>query len=83
MVFLIQRQQNKDSMATQLKLSEIVAAVKGASNRMITVEDLNEAELLRLHDRYRELTAAVASRQDPNVRCSIEDQGPTQSLAHQ
>src|SRR4051794_35626016 len=35
MVFLIQRSQNKDSLAVQLKLNELVAAVKGASNRLI------------------------------------------------
>ena len=34
MVFLIQRTQNKDSLAIHLKLNEMVAALKGASNRM-------------------------------------------------
>src|SRR5262249_29641201 len=38
MVFLIQRAQNKDSQAIHLKLNELVAAVKGASNRLINVE---------------------------------------------
>ena len=52
MVFLIQRTQNKESLALQLKIDEIVAAVKGASNRMISVEDLSEAELQHLHARY-------------------------------
>ena len=40
MVFLIQRSQNKDSLAVHLKLNELVAAMKGASNRLINVEDL-------------------------------------------
>ena len=40
MVFLIQRSQNKDSLAIHLKLNEIVAALEGASNRLINVEDL-------------------------------------------
>jgi low affinity Fe/Cu permease len=39
MVFLIQRTQNKDSLAVQLKLNEIVAALEGASNRLVNVED--------------------------------------------
>src|SRR5690349_8034711 len=43
MVFLIQRAQNKESLAVQLKLNEIVAAIEGASNRMISVEDLSES----------------------------------------
>jgi low affinity Fe/Cu permease len=40
MVFLIQRSQNKDALAIHLKLNEIVAALEGASNRLIDVEDL-------------------------------------------
>jgi low affinity Fe/Cu permease len=61
MVFLIQRSQNKDSLAIQLKLNEIVAAVDGASNRMVNVEDLSEAELDVLHRHYARL-AAMAKR---------------------
>ena len=41
MVFLIQRAQNKESQVVELKLSEIVAALKGASNRLIDVESLS------------------------------------------
>jgi low affinity Fe/Cu permease len=52
MVFLIQRTQNKESLAMQLKINELVAALKGASNQLISVEDLSEAELQQLHARY-------------------------------
>jgi len=55
MVFLIQRSQNKESMAVQLKLNELVAAVQGASNRLIDVESLSEADLKVLHTHYRRL----------------------------
>src|SRR5712672_990398 len=58
MVFLIQRSQNKDSLAVHLKLNEIVAAIKGASNRLINVEELPEddvAVLKRYHNRLVEL----------------------------
>jgi low affinity Fe/Cu permease len=55
MVFLIQRAQNKDSLALQLKLNELVAAVDGASNRLISVEDLSEEELKTLHVHYQRL----------------------------
>jgi low affinity Fe/Cu permease len=64
MVFLIQRSQNKDTMAVQLKLNEIIAAVRGASNELIAIEDLSEDELRMLHGRYQrllELTSASAS----------------------
>jgi low affinity Fe/Cu permease len=54
-VFLIQRAQNKDAMAIQLKLNELVAAMEGASNRLIDVEDLSEDELQALHRFYGRL----------------------------
>jgi low affinity Fe/Cu permease len=55
MVFLIQRTQNKDSLALHLKLNELVAAIEGASNRLIDVEDLDEKELQLLHQYYGKL----------------------------
>ena len=55
MVFLIQRSQNKDALAIHLKLNEIVAALEGASNRLIDVESLTEKEIQTLHNHYREL----------------------------
>ena len=55
MVFLIQRSQNKDALAIHLKLNEIVAALEGASNRLIDVEDLTEQEIKTLHKHYQEL----------------------------
>jgi low affinity Fe/Cu permease len=55
MVFLIQRAQNRESLAVQLKLNELVAAIEEASNRLISVEDLSEEELEVLHAHYRNL----------------------------
>ena len=49
MVFLLQRNQNKAALAIHLKLNEIVAALEGASNRLINVEDLTEEEVRVLH----------------------------------
>ncbi|HEX4406961.1 MAG TPA: low affinity iron permease family protein [Polyangia bacterium] len=65
MVFLIQRSQNKDAMAVHLKLNEIVAALHGASNRLIDAEDLNEAELVKLHKFYKRL--AEMSKRDGDL----------------
>jgi len=62
MVFLIQRTQNKDSLAVHLKLNEIVAAIEGASNRLIDVEDLTEDEIATLHKHYQKL--ASMSKED-------------------
>ncbi len=50
MVFLIQNTQNRDTMALQLKLSELVLAVKGAQNKFAAVEDLSDNELEELHE---------------------------------
>jgi low affinity Fe/Cu permease len=61
MVFLIQRSQNKDALAVHLKLNEVVAAIQGASNRLIDAEDLTEAELVKLHRYYMHL-AEMAKR---------------------
>jgi low affinity Fe/Cu permease len=61
MVFLIQRSQNKDALAVQLKLDEIVAALEGASNRLISIEDLSEEELKVLRIHYQRL-AEMAKR---------------------
>jgi low affinity Fe/Cu permease len=49
MVFLIQNTQNRDTMALQLKLAELIIAMKGAKNSLATVEDLSEEELEDLH----------------------------------
>jgi len=68
MVFLIQRSQNKDSQAVHLKLNEIVAAISGASNRLIDVEDLSEAELKVLHKYYQEL--ALLSKKERHITAS-------------
>jgi low affinity Fe/Cu permease len=73
MVFLIQRAQNKDALAIHLKLNEIVAAMEGASNRLIDVEDLSEAEIVALRKYYRRLIELA--REDDNLTTthSIEE----------
>jgi low affinity Fe/Cu permease len=68
MVFLIQRSQNKDSLAIQLKLNEIVAAVEGASNQMINVEDMSEEEILLLHQHF--CTLAKLAKEDVELTSS-------------
>src|SRR3954451_3255614 len=55
MVFLIQRSQNKDARAVHLKLNELVAAVEGASNRLINIEESSEAEERLLSRHYTRL----------------------------
>ena len=66
-VFLIQRSQNKDTLAIHLKLNELVAALQGASNRLIEVEGLSERELRTLEEHF----AAPAKRPVSRLRVSV------------
>ena len=73
MVFLIQRAQNKDSLAVHLKLNELVAAMQGASNRLIDVEDLSEKELATLHRFYGELARLARDEARITESHSVEE----------
>ena len=73
MVFLIQRAQNKDAMAIQLKLNELVAAIDGASNRLIDVEDLSEKELVALHRFYAQLVGMARKDSTLTASHSVEE----------
>lgn len=73
MVFLIQRTQNKDSLALHLKLNEIVAAMQGASNRLIDVESLSEQELNLLHLHYIRLAQMAQQELTLTKSHSIEE----------
>jgi low affinity Fe/Cu permease len=70
MVFLIQNTQNRDTLAIQLKLSELVLAVKGAENKFAAIEDLTDEELEELHDDCRaraEMTRDQLERRKASV----------------
>jgi len=73
MVFLIQQTQNKDTKAIELKLNELVAAVEGASNRLIDVEDLSENELDTLHRHYRQLVTMAKRDIKLTMSHSVEE----------
>lgn len=73
MVFLIQRAQNKDALAIHLKLNEIVAAMEGASNRLIDVEDLSEAEIIALRRYYRKLIELARTDDNLTATHSVEE----------
>ena len=73
MVFLIQRAQNKDARAVHLKLNELVAAVKGASNRLINVEGLTEEEIHALHDYYGRLVLLAGKDEKLTASHSVEE----------
>ena len=72
MVFLIQKAQNKDSKAMQIKLNELIAASEKASNRIVDIEDLTEKELDNLHKFYEELSDLAESDNDLHQSHSID-----------
>ena len=80
MVFLIQRTQNKDSLAIHLKLSEIVSALEGASNRLIDVEAFSEKDLQTLHLYYGELAQLARTASDITESHSVEEARQRHSL---
>jgi low affinity Fe/Cu permease len=53
MVFLIQNTQNRDTLALQLKLAELIIVMRGARNGLATIEDLSDEDLEKLHNEYR------------------------------
>jgi low affinity Fe/Cu permease len=82
MVFLIQRSQNKDALAIHLKLNEIVAALEGASNRLIDVEDLTEAEIKTLHTHYQRLVAMAKKDLKLTQSHSVEEADARHEAKH-
>jgi low affinity Fe/Cu permease len=72
MVFLIQKTQNKDSKAIQLKLNELIAASRFASNRMVDIEDLSEGELDILRKFYQRLSDISEKEEEIHKSHSID-----------
>lgn len=75
MVFLIQQSQNKDSIAIHLKLNELLASNRSASNRMIGIEDLDEQDLREVAEFYVRLAARAKSTGAVKEAHSIDDEG--------
>jgi low affinity Fe/Cu permease len=73
MVFLIQKAQNKDSLAIQLKLNELVAAHEFASNRLVDVENMTEDELKIIQKYYKKLSDFTKSEDTLQQSHSIDE----------
>jgi low affinity Fe/Cu permease len=73
MVFLIQKSQNKESIAVQLKLNELIAANTGASNRLLNIQDLSESELNTLYEHYKTLVELTQRAKSTKKSHSVED----------
>ena len=73
MVFLIQKAQNKDSLAIQLKLNELVAAHEFASNRLVDIENIPEEELKIIQKYYSQLSMLTKKDESLQQSHSIDE----------
>jgi low affinity Fe/Cu permease len=55
MVFLIQNTQNRDSKAVNLKLDEVIRAIKGARNELVNLESLSDEDLMKLEKQFKRI----------------------------
>ncbi len=80
MVFLIQKSQNKDSLAIQLKLNELVAAHEFASNRLVNVENMTEDELKVIKKYYIKLSEMTMMEESLQQSHSIDEAAQNHEL---
>ena len=73
MVFLIQKSQNKDSLAIQLKLNELLASHEYSSNRLVNIENISEDELKVIQKFYAQLSEASKQEQSLMESHSIDE----------
>jgi low affinity Fe/Cu permease len=73
MVFIIQQSQNKETIAIQLKLNELIACNERASNRLVDIEDLSEEELDRIKKFYIKLSDLAEKEMDVKSSHSLNE----------
>ncbi|MCV9933916.1 low affinity iron permease family protein [Flavobacterium sp. LS1R47] len=73
MVFLIQKSQNKDSLAIQLKLNELVASHEFSSNSLIDIESMTEEEMLVIQKYYHKLSELAKKEESIKSSHSIDE----------
>jgi low affinity Fe/Cu permease len=79
MVFLIQNTQNRDGVAMQLKLDELIRALKGAHNELVDLEDMTERELEEVKSRYTKLAEKARTKLQARTGKGDDDQAETGS----
>ena len=73
MVFLIQKAQNKDSLAIQLKLNELVASNEFSSNRLVDIECMTEDEMAVIQKYYKRLSELSKKEESLQTSHSIDE----------
>ena len=82
MVFIIQQSQNKDTMALQLKLNELIATSASASNRLVNVEEITAAELETIKKFYTKLAALAKKENDIHQTHSLDEANSSHAKKH-
>ena len=82
MVFLIQKAQNKDSLAIQLKLNELVASSKFSSNRLVDIESMTEEEMIVIQKYYHRLSELSKNEGSLQTSHSIDEAQHLHELKH-
>jgi low affinity Fe/Cu permease len=72
MVFVIQQAQNREMLAVHIKLNEIVAALKGASNRVLNIEDMTDEQVQKFRSLYEDLVKNMC-KEDVCEAHSVEE----------
>ncbi len=70
MVFVIQNSQNTDSIATQIKLDELIRAVSSAKNSRLSTEDLDQKDLDGIREEYQEMANRARQSEAPTRKNS-------------
>lgn len=73
MVFLIQKAQNKDSLAIQLKLNELVASNEYSSNSLVDIESMTEEEMIIVQKYYHRLSELAKKGESIRTSHSISE----------
>src|SRR5690349_8221770 len=79
MVFLIQNTQNRDSEALQVKLDELIHAIRTADDTLLDLEELEEDELDAIRDSYQEKAAAARSAKTRKTQKATRDKSSRSS----
>jgi low affinity Fe/Cu permease len=73
MVFLIQNTQNRDTVAIQLKLDELLRGVVGARTSLVDLENLSDEDLALLHQQFARLQVSAAKSEQDAAKDAVAD----------
>jgi low affinity Fe/Cu permease len=80
MVFVIQHSQNRDTMAIQLKLNELIASNALANNKLVDIEELSPEELAVVKKFYVKLAARTETAMNVRASHSLDEAGASSTI---